>query len=257
MLLKVVLAAIVELSREQIVSECHSILKASFSLLSRACMSGIGEDNVLDNDDNDNDNDDKAICIIENLLGILVVCAGKRLLLRNDYERLVPACKASLSRFTLSRKLHNHHNHGNSSTHSSNIIPMRVVQLIEAEDATVGLWLRETYGIPRRKKNEIENRRPLQETILLAMQHQQHRQQTLLLLLILVVVVAPGNNHNESSRQDSIPTPPQPVPKFRSSIFVCDPDQKTKDESTETKTWGSQLHHRSHNTHHQSCKRIL
>lgn len=70
---------------------------------------------------------------------MLVVCAHKGLLFPSDFRRLVPVCTACLSRYMLS-------SNGNEPIDGS--IPMKVVQLIEIEDVTMGRWLRETYGLP-------------------------------------------------------------------------------------------------------------
>ena len=162
-----------ELTVHDLARERNEILTNCLALLSKACLCGVspnknagnqtGDDATsIRNDDDDDDmkgDDRTAIPLIEDGLAILAVCAQKRLLLRSDFERLVPACNACLRRYVFSSKNGN----ADQKEDMAKSIPIRVVQLLEAEDATIGLWLRETYGIPAPAL--IENPNRLQESL--------------------------------------------------------------------------------------------
>lgn len=224
-ILKVISEAITELPREAIASERHAILRACLSLLSRACMSGVenanGEKNIHNNRTN-SDDDTKALSVIEDILGILVVCAQKGLLLRGDYERLVPACSASLSRFVLSSKGKTNDAANDDDDDMTRSIPIRVVQLIEAEDATIGLWLRQTYGIP--PPHLIGNvHRPLQDSLLSMMVRQKDSN---------AMPFIP--NTTMHSPPLALPPPAPPRHTFRSILVAApDSDESSSDEEDE------------------------
>jgi len=116
-----------------------------------------------------------AINTIEAILKIFVVCARKGVLRGSDFERLVPACQASMSRFVLEGLEHNDNNKGDIDNDNSNdndngveygggqhllrkrTIPVLVTELVEIEDKTMGLWLRLTFGIPPPPSNILRS----------------------------------------------------------------------------------------------------
>ncbi len=224
-ILKALSNAMVELPREFLAGEQHAILRACLSLLSIACMSGV-ENGHGDNTTTITDGDTKALSVIEEVLGILVICAQKRLLLRRDYERLVPACSASLSRFVLSSKCKTNHNDtadDDDDDHDmTRSIPIRVVQLIEAEDATVGQWLRQTYGIP--PPHLIGNvHRPLQDSLISTMMRQQDSND---------MRVIP----NRAAHSPPMVPPEQPRHTFR-NILVAAPDSEESSSDEDEDCW--------------------
>ena len=121
-----------------------TILASCLALLGQACCSSDGDDDPAV--------EATIIGLIEDLLGVLVICARKGLIRGHDFQRLVPACQASLSRFQLATAGSgggggDNNNSSNNAPSVGKTIVVRVVELIELEDKTVGLWLRHTYGI--------------------------------------------------------------------------------------------------------------
>jgi len=97
---------------------------------------------------------DEAYCewilpLLEDLLGVLVVCAQRGLFVGNDFKKLVPICQASLSiSVLLSHAEQPHQNrHSEEDDPLSISIPTRVMELIEVEDRVIGLWLREVLHL--------------------------------------------------------------------------------------------------------------
>jgi hypothetical protein len=114
-----------------------------------------------------------AIPTIEAILKIFVALARKGVLRGSDFERLVPACQASMSRLVLEDLDHNDNRKGDSGDigrdgdigngnigdsndndvgqhllRQKRTIPILATELVEIEDTTMGLWLRLTFGIP-------------------------------------------------------------------------------------------------------------
>jgi len=223
-----------ELTKNHLVRERGALLTNCLALLSKACLCGVppSEKASKSNDNNDLEDDGNAISLIEDGLGILVLCAQKGVLVKSDFEGLVPACKACLSRYILSSK--------NDAAHDiTRGIPIRVVQLIEAEDATIGVWLRETHGIPSRAV--IGKANGLQNSLLGLYQmgkaprgtySQQWMQETATSQAYTntIRMTAPTNPSGPLRPPPAAPSAQaQHVPTFP-SFLICDPDDTDSDE---------------------------
>jgi len=137
-----------QLSLQDLAYESRYILTSVLGIVAKTSSLGMEGAATAENDRpmpaTELPHESRVLKVLEDALGVLVVCARRGLLRKSDYERLVQVCKASLYRFVLSSSNRSKSNRGNTRGSS---IPVRVVQLIEAEDKTVGLWLKHTYGI--------------------------------------------------------------------------------------------------------------
>jgi len=171
-LLEILLQAIASprMTADALFYDQTSILASLLALLGQACCCSDGDD--------DPSAEAAIIGLIEDLLGILVVCARKGLIQGHDFQRLVPACQASLSRFQLATAgsdsgcgeeapsaAAGSDDDGGCGIGIGKTIVVRVVELIELEDKTVGLWLRHTYGItaPPPPSGDQQRRRQQQQ----------------------------------------------------------------------------------------------